>query len=174
MNTKTKTGSMFLLAAVLVAGTISMIIPNASAEPDYYSYEEKYAKDPYEKEYNMYDDLYAEKDPYFMNDGFGKKDPFAKDHDKDFKSVNIQKIKCINANININGVDFKKFPGKMTADADTSEAMQENNGATNGDSNTNRFMGGAFDHGIEIDKNLVNVCLDFNFDHHSKSFSRTE
>ena len=40
MNTKIKIGSMFLLAAVLIAGTISMIIPTAIAEPDYYGYEE--------------------------------------------------------------------------------------------------------------------------------------
>ncbi|MDX1372967.1 MAG: hypothetical protein R3321_10880, partial [Nitrososphaeraceae archaeon] len=161
MNTKIKTGSMFLLAAVLIAGTISMIIPTAIAEPDYYGYEEEYAKDPYEKHYNMHDDLYVNKDPYFMNDEFGKKNPFAKDHGKDPKSVNIQKIKCINANININGLEFKKLPGKMTADAETAESLNEDNGATTDNSNTNGFMNGAFDDGIDIDKNLVNVCLDF-------------
>jgi len=46
MNSKTKIGFMFLLVAVLVAGRVAMTIPKSLAEPEYYGYEEKYAKDP--------------------------------------------------------------------------------------------------------------------------------
>jgi hypothetical protein len=77
MNTKIKTGSMFLLAAVLVAGTISMVIPSSFAQP--------YAPDPYAK------------DPYAME----KPQP---------KNVNVQKINCINSNVNVNGVDVNQLP----------------------------------------------------------------
>ncbi|MFB5600920.1 MAG: hypothetical protein ACE5SW_11930 [Nitrososphaeraceae archaeon] len=102
MNSKIKTGSMLVLAAVLVAGTISMTIPSSFAEP----------------------------------------------------GVNIQKIKCVNSNTNINGVNVNQFPD-LNGEAGTQQ-LQEN-GPENG--NGNGLLG---DGGLNIDRNLVNICLDIN------------
>jgi hypothetical protein len=120
MNTKIKTGSMFLLAAVLVAGTISMVIPSSFAQP--------YAPDPYAK------------DPYAME----KPQP---------KNVNVQKINCINSNVNVNGVDVNQLPPQ---NGDPTAAQLAEDGAT--DDNGNGLLGG----GLNIDRNLVNVCVDVN------------
>ncbi|MDR4512849.1 MAG: hypothetical protein MRJ93_14210 [Nitrososphaeraceae archaeon] len=135
MNSKTKIGSMFLLAAVLVAGTIAMTIPKSIAQPEDREYEDHYGKDPYNKYYNGHDD------------------PFGKDHDKEYKGANVQSIKCINSNVNINGVDIhKRTPTTLAEDATAADAQQLQNGQGNG------LFGG-----LNIDKNLVNICVNFNF-----------
>ncbi|MFB5600262.1 MAG: hypothetical protein ACE5SW_08565 [Nitrososphaeraceae archaeon] len=116
MNSKIKTGSMFLLAAVLVVGTISMTIPSSFAQ--------SYAPDPYAP------------------------DP---------KSVNVQKIKCVNSNVNVNGVDVNQF---LDENGEVTEAQQlEEDGTTNENGNENGLVG---DGGLNIDRNLLNICLDIN------------
>ena len=110
--------SMFLLAAILVAGTISMTIPKS------------FALD------------------------FGNS--FGNDHNKYSKSANIQEIKCVNVNVNINGVDFKNHTKLMGTEPVTGAALQ-GDGATAGG---NGLFG---DGGINIDKNLVNICVNFNY-----------
>jgi len=124
MNSKTKIGSMFLMAAVLVVGTISMTIPKSLAEPEYYSYDDPYAKDPYKN-----------------------------DHKKDSKYVSAHKIKCVNFNVNINGVNINHIPESTGAAAEAE--LQGENGATNG----NGMFG---DGGINIDRNYLNLCLNVN------------
>ena len=117
LSTK-KTSSIFL-AVVLVLGTFtvaspSFILGNVQAQRDYGM--DSYYKDPYrnsyEPDYGM--DSYDKK-PY--RDSYGQdypsykpeyqKDPYGKDRDndksKDNISVDINKLKCINTNINING-----------------------------------------------------------------------
>ncbi|MDR4512612.1 MAG: hypothetical protein MRJ93_13010 [Nitrososphaeraceae archaeon] len=83
MNSKTKTSSMFLLIAVLVAGTISMTTPSSFAAPVYYSYEEEYAQNAIPIDYDSYDDSY-DKDPYAIDydsyDDSYDKDPYAKSY----------------------------------------------------------------------------------------------
>ncbi len=170
---------MFLLAAVLVAGTISMTIPSSFASSDsrdhndYYGKDRNYDyKDDYKKKdpYYMKDD-YKKKDPYYMKDDYekkypheknyyseDKKYPFGKDHDKEYKGVSAQKIKCINSNININDVDVSKYANGFGADATTAEALQgDENGFADGTGNGISGNGG-----IDIERNLVNVCLDIN------------
>ncbi|MFB5598977.1 MAG: hypothetical protein ACE5SW_01950 [Nitrososphaeraceae archaeon] len=117
MKSKINIGSMFLLAAVLVAGTISMTIPSSFAQ--------------------YYEDPYA--------------DPYAKDHKK--ASVNIQKINCHNSNTNINGVDVNQLPPQ---NGDVATAQLEENGPENGNGN------GLLDGGLNIDRNLVNICANLN------------
>jgi hypothetical protein len=119
MNTKIKTGSLFLLAAVLVAGTISMVIPSSFAQP--------YAPDPYAQ------------DPYVME----------KPHPT---SVNVQKINCHNSNVNVNGLDVNQLPPQ-----NEETAVLQEDGAANG--NGNGLLG---DGGLNIDRNLVNVCVNWN------------
>jgi hypothetical protein len=121
MNSKIKTGSMFLLAAVLVAGTISMTIPSSFAQ-------------------QYYPDAYAQ-DPYAME----KPQP---------KSVSIQKINCVNSNVNVNGVDITQLPPQ---NGDAAAAQLAEDGAANG--NGNGLLG---DGGLNIDRNLVNICVDIN------------
>jgi len=167
MNSKTKIGSMFLLAAVLVTGTISMTIPSSFASSDSRDHNDYYGKDRY---YDYKDD-YKKKDPYYMKDDYknkypdekkyyfeDKKSPFGKDHDKEYKGVSAQKIKCINSNININDVDVNKYANGWGADATTAKALQgDENDFTGG--NGNGISGNG---GIDIERNLVNVCLDIN------------
>ncbi|MFB5600879.1 MAG: hypothetical protein ACE5SW_11715 [Nitrososphaeraceae archaeon] len=101
MNSKIKTSSMLLLAAVLVAGTISMTIPSSFAEP----------------------------------------------------GVNIQKIKCHNSNTNINGVDVNQFPD---TNGDAANVQLTRDSPENGNGN------GLLEGGINIDRNLVNFCINVN------------
>jgi len=110
---------MFLLAAIMVAGTISMTIPKSFA--------------------------------------LDFQESFANDYKKDPKSTNVQEIKCINSNININGVDVHKRQAAGAAEGDAAaNAIREN--GQNGQRN------GLFD-GLNIDRNLVNICVDVNLNH---------
>ena len=70
-----KTNNAIFLAALLVLGTIATILPSIQAQP--------YYKDTYQPEYPSYG-----KDSY---------------KSKDSSSVSINKLKCINNNVNING-----------------------------------------------------------------------
>ncbi|MFB5600917.1 MAG: hypothetical protein ACE5SW_11915 [Nitrososphaeraceae archaeon] len=120
MNTQISKNSAVFLAAVLVAGTISMIVPSSFAQ----SYEDPYAQDPY-----------------------------AKDQKKS-TSVNVQKIKCVNENLNVNGVEVNQVPetGVAAAEAQADDASAANgNGLQDGNGN-----------GINLDKNLVNICVNVN------------
>jgi len=70
--------------------------------------------------------------------------------------TNIQEIKCVIFTININGIYINKIPRGITEDV---EAQQLNgNNAQNGNRN------GLFDR-INFDKNLLNIYLNFYFNH---------
>ncbi|MDR4510663.1 MAG: hypothetical protein MRJ93_03045 [Nitrososphaeraceae archaeon] len=73
--------------------------------------------------------------------------------------ANIQEIKCVNFNLNINGIDVKKIPRGVTEDS----AAQQ----LNGNNVPNGGRNGLFDE-INVDKNLVNICLNFDFNHQKK------
>lgn len=121
-SSKFTNGTMFIMVAVLVAGTISMVIPTSFAE----SYDQKFNKDPY-----------------------------AKDHYKKSSGVSVQKIKCVNFNVNLNGIDIKPHLGNNMG---TAEAQTAKDGAKN----ENGVMNGNRNDGINIDKNLVNICVNVN------------
>ncbi|MDR4510079.1 MAG: hypothetical protein MRJ93_00035 [Nitrososphaeraceae archaeon] len=104
-SNKTNIGSMFLLAAILVAGTISMTVPASFAQP-YYG----------QQQYKGYEDSYG------------------KDYDKKKASeVNIQKVKC--NNIIVNGVDkASSSPGGiMDGTADEADGAWTEDGQWLGD-----------------------------------------
>lgn len=152
MNNKIKSGSIFFLVAVLVAGTISLIIPSSFAEPEYYSYEEAYAKDPY-----IMEDPYPEQDLYmkpYDDRMLYPKDPYANDKPH-HTSVNVQKLGCLNSNINVNGVNINQIPENGATSTDTQQLEGD---ATNGNTNGNGWLDG----GINIDRNLVNICANIN------------
>lgn len=80
-------------------------------------------------------------------------DLYAKDDRIKSADINIQKIKCINENVNVKGIGITEIPQDpmMTKEA---QAQQENdvpngNGLLSGD-------------GINFDKNLVNICVNIN------------
>jgi hypothetical protein len=68
--------------------------------------------------------------------------------------TDIQKIKCGNSNINVNGVDITKVPQDGTGVAASNEAGTADAANTqNGDGVADR---------INFDRNLVNICLNVN------------
>jgi len=76
---------------------------------------------------------------------------------KKTSDVNVQKLKCVNSNINVNGIDITEIPQNPTALAaanergaeETAEAANTQNDNPNGN-------------GINFDRNLVNICVNFN------------
>src|SRR5574339_1248751 len=62
----------------------------------------------------------------------------------------IQKIKCVNSNININGVDITQIPRDNTASV---AAANEEPNRENGNGLADR---------INFDRNLVNICVNAN------------
>jgi hypothetical protein len=90
---------------------------------------------------------------------------FGNDHYKIYpdpkknSDVNVQKLKCVNSNINVNGIDITEVPQNPTALAaanvrgaeGTAEAANTQNDNANGN-------------GINFDSNLVNVCVNVNLD----------
>jgi len=75
-------------------------------------------------------------------------------HQKKSSYGDIQKIKCVNSNINVNGVDITKIPEDTTATAAANE------GGTEG-ANTQNGNNGLADR-INFERNLVNICVNYN------------
>jgi hypothetical protein len=67
--------------------------------------------------------------------------------------VDIQKIKCVNSNTNINGIDITKIPPDPTAQAAANEGGAEGGNTQNGNSLADK---------INFQRNLVNVCVNVN------------
>ncbi|MGB9168743.1 MAG: hypothetical protein WCB31_07450 [Nitrososphaeraceae archaeon] len=88
---------------------------------------------------------------------YGYDDSNYNNYDRQSKSshVDIQKIKCFNSNININGIDITQIPQDSSALAATNEGA----GATADASNSEN--GNGLDK-INLDKNLVNICVNVN------------
>jgi hypothetical protein len=80
-----KTNSAIFLAALLVLGTIATILPSTQAQP--------YYKDIYQPDYPSYSQDYEPEYQSYGKDIYKSKD----------SSVSINKLKCINNNVNING-----------------------------------------------------------------------
>ncbi|HEX7818539.1 MAG TPA: hypothetical protein VF419_04100 [Nitrososphaeraceae archaeon] len=97
----------------------------------------------------------AQAQPYGNGYGYG--------HDKHSEKtfVNIQKIKCINSNVNVNGINVDEIP--LTDDLAASEAGNEETAAVvSGQQN-----GGG--EGINFDRNLVDICVNLNFNNQLRS-----
>jgi hypothetical protein len=80
---------------------------------------------------------------------------FGNDHYKASRSKKnsdvMQKLKCVNSNINVNGIDITKIPQDETATAAANEGGEGTNAA-----NTENGKGLA--DRINFDRNLVNIC----------------
>jgi len=80
-------------------------------------------------------------------------DEYGYDKHPEKTNVNIQKIKCVNSNINVNGIDITQIPQDFATTNELQEAEEAVNGEQNGDG-----VGG-----INFERNLVNICANLNF-----------
>jgi hypothetical protein len=79
-------------------------------------------------------------------------DEYGYDNHPEKTNVNIQKIKCVNSNINVNGIDTQ-----IPQDFATTNELQGNEEAVNGEQNGDGVGG------INFERNLVNICANLNF-----------
>jgi len=93
---------------------------------------------------------------------------YGNDHYKVFpdqkkgSDVNVQKIKCINSNVNVNGIDITQIPQEPNGLATAA------NEATNEDGVANTQNGNGFGDRINFDRNLVNICANVNSNDQTK------
>ena len=97
---------------------------------------------------------------------------FGNDHYKVYpdpkknSDVNVQKLKCVNSNINVNGMDITEVPQNPTA------LPTANEGA--GIKGANTQNGNGLEDRINFDRNLVNLCANINFNDQIKVSSPEE
>jgi hypothetical protein len=107
---------------------------------------------PYGSEY--YDDRHSYGDQYGYDSNYYRDDNRYSYDKKDSKSYgDIQKISCVNSNINVNGIDITQIPQDSAGVAATNEG-----GAAEG---ANTQNGNGLDK-INFDRNLVNICANVN------------
>jgi hypothetical protein len=97
----------------------------------------------------MYDNQYGYDNNYYQDDNrysYEKNDPKSSHTD-------IQKIKCVNSNINVNGIDITQIPHDATVLAATNEGGVEGANTQNGNGLADR---------INLERNLVNICVNVN------------
>lgn len=93
--------------------------------------------------------------PSFAQPDYRNTDPYARDpYANDPTGVNIQKIKCVNSNVNVNGIEITEIP--QNGDVTTAEAANEGENALDSGNTQNGLDE------INFDKNLVNICANIN------------
>ena len=73
----------------------------------------------------------------------------------------MQKISCVNSNINVNGIDIEEIHPDNTA-----TAAAANEGGPDG---ANTQNGNGIGDRINFDRNLVNICVNLNFNDQDRS-----
>jgi len=86
-------------------------------------------------------------------------DEYGYDQHPEKTNVNIQKIKCVNSNINVNGIDITQIPQDFATTNELQGTEEDVNGEQNGDA-----VGG-----INFERNLVNICANLNFNDQLRS-----
>ena len=154
-----KITSAVFLATVLVAGIISLSSPSfmtASAQSQpyngYNSYEPEYPPS-YGKDNSYY---YQSEYPPYAADEYKNKNDYYKSKDP---SVINQKFKCINNNINIVGADINQLPSNSLANGLAAQGLQDEDDGLDSNSLSQE---GNNDDGINLDKNIINVCKSIN------------
>ena len=99
---------------------------------------------------NIQGQMYNHDDRQYAYDNNYKNDYYPEP--KKSSHVDIQKIKCVNNNINVNGIDITQIPHD-TATAATYEGAADATGAQNGNGWGDK---------INFEKNLVNICINVN------------
>ena len=97
----------------------------------------------------MYDNQYRHDNSYYQEDNRYGYD----NHQKKSSQGDIQKIKCVNSNINLNGIDITEIPQDNTALGAANEGGQEAANTQNGNGLADR---------INFERNLVNICANVN------------
>lgn len=87
--------------------------------------------------------------PYDQQYGDTYADPYIKENKK--SGVNIQKIKCINENVNVNGIAITQIPQNGIIGVEV-QAIEDSASSENG----------LFGDGITLNKNLINICVNVN------------
>jgi hypothetical protein len=137
-----------VMGVILATGILAInpsIIGNAQAQSygynDQYSYDGNYYKD---------DNRYGYDGNYYQDDN---RNSYDNKHQKKSSHTDIQKIKCVNSNINVNGIDITQIPQEDTATTAANEAGSEAENTQNGNGLADR---------INFDRNLVNICINLN------------
>jgi hypothetical protein len=98
----------------------------------------------------MYGVQYGYDSNYYKDDNrYG----YDNNHPKKSSHLDIQKIKCVNSNTNINGIDITEIPTDDLATAETTTEGADATGAQNGNGWGDR---------INFERNLVNICVNSN------------
>jgi len=108
----------------------------------------------------MYDNQYGYDNYYYQDDNrysYDKKDPKSSHTD-------IQKIKCVNSNVNVNGIDITKIQDPTSLGATNDLAGNE----ADGPDGTNTQNGNGGGDRINFDRNLVNICVNLNFNNQER------
>ena len=108
----------------------------------------------------MYDNQYGYDNNYYQDDNsysYDKKDPKS-------SHVDIRKIKCVNSNVNVNGIDITKIQDPTSLGATNDLAGNE----ADGPDGTNTQNGNGGGDRINFDRNLVNICVNLNFNNQER------
>jgi hypothetical protein len=100
----------------------------------------------------MYANDYGHNNNYYQDDN---RYSYDNNHPKKSSHTDIQKIQCVNSNINVNGIDITKIPRD-----DIAGVAAANEGGTADAANTQNGNGLA--DRINFNKNLVNICVNVN------------
>lgn len=119
-----------IILTIAVASVLLVLSPSINAQAQMYDDRNEYSND-YNKAYS-HDDKNSKK-----NSG-----------------PDIQKLKCVNSNLNLNGIDINQIP---TDDLATAEAANEGGADATGAQN-----GNGWGDKINFERNLVNVCVNIN------------
>ena len=135
-----------ILGAILATSILALnpsTITNAQAMP--------YGSEGYDDDrHSYYGDQYGYNSNYYYQDD----NEYGYDNNHQKKSYgDIQKISCVNSNINVNGIDITQIPEDTTATAATNEGA--------GPEAANAQNENGFDK-INFEKNLVNICVNVN------------
>ena len=136
-----------ILGAILATGLLALnpsTITNAQAMP--------YGSGDYDDRHSYYGDQYGDDSNYYQDDN---RYSYDNNHQKKSSHTDIQKISCINSNINANGIDITQIPQDSTA-----TAAAANEGGTAEEANTQN--GNALADRINFERNLVNICVNVN------------
>jgi hypothetical protein len=105
----------------------------------------------------MYGVQYGYDSNYYKDDNrYG----YDNNHEKKSSHEDIQKISCVNSNINVNGIDITQIPHDETATAAAIDGTAET-------PNTQQNSNGLADK-INIERNLVNICANVNSNNQAK------
>src|SRR5574339_765427 len=100
---------------------------------------------------------------------------FGNDHYKVYpdpkktSDVNVQKLKCVNSNINVNGIDITEVPQNPTALATANEGSADETAEAANTQNDN-----SSGNSINFDRNPINICANVNFNDQIKVGSPEE